>query len=237
MKLKGPVVTLIAGLLLAGVLYVVNVDLTSDAERNAASNSGAPGANGAASPTASVQAGVAEASPTAGAPPTASQAAPGGPQQAIKSTYAGRVNGGGAAVALVISDGKAIAYICDGRRIEAWLNGTALNGQLSLSGPNGNLAGTFGNGQAVGSVAAGGRQWGFTIKTVAPPSGLYRAAATVRDTFDASWVVFNEGTQQIQVGLRRMPDGSVGPAEPFNTANNTFTVNGVAVPIVPGTPS
>ena len=36
MKHKGPIITLLAGLLVASVLFVLNVDLSNDAARNAA---------------------------------------------------------------------------------------------------------------------------------------------------------------------------------------------------------
>ena len=58
---------------------------------------------------------------TAAAATAAKPAAPTGPQV----TYAGKVGGGRASIAIAVKDGKAIAYLCDGQTAEAWLQGTA----------------------------------------------------------------------------------------------------------------
>jgi hypothetical protein len=143
-------------------------------------------------------------------------------------TYAGWVNGGGATIAIVVKEGKAVAYLCDGSRTEAWLQGTAANGELVLQGSgNARLAGTFGNGKAAGSVSTAGRRFTFNVKVVKPPSGLYRATAQALNAV-GGWVVFeNEGKVE-QVGVLNIA-GEPQPADPLNLTNNTTDVNGTTV--------
>ena len=82
---------------------------------------------------------------------------------------------------------------------EAWLQGTAADGELDLTRPSGgnSLTGTFGNGVAAGDVTAAGRSSSRSrLKTVAPPSGLYRATADVRDAkLVGGWIVLADGDQ------------------------------------------
>jgi hypothetical protein len=216
MKHKGPIITLLAGLLVAGVLFVLNVDLSNDAARNAAAR------NAAVNATATTSASPPTAGPSAKAPgtqPSATKA----PAADDKSTYAGTVDGGAAGLAIAINNGKALAYVCDGKRVEAWLEGTAQNGELTLSGKKGSLTATYGNGAATGTVKAGTKTWHFTIKLATAPSGLYRTAANVRTKLDASWAVVprGDGLQGVQqYGLKTGPNGEVGTAPEFDTKTN-----------------
>src|SRR5262245_230263 len=109
MKHKGPIITLLAGLLVAGVLFVLNVDLSNDAARNAAAR------NASVNVTASAAAATPTSAPTS-SPPKQAPSKP--PQGDDKSSYAGTVDGGAAGLAIAISNGKALAYVCDGKRVE-----------------------------------------------------------------------------------------------------------------------
>ena len=226
MKFKGPIITLGAGLVIAGVLYTLNVDLSNDVARNKA----------AAAQTTTATAPAAAASTKTAEPPPSSAAVVGdgsgnaGQQGTV--TYAGSVDGGAASLAIVVNNGKAIAYVCDGKAVEAWLNGTMANGQINLKGAKGSLTGTYGNGQVKGNVTAGTKGWGFTVKTAAPPSGLYRAAASLRKKLDASWVVLADGRQ---VGVDST--GTPKPAPPFDVNTKTATVDETAVPVEAGDPN
>ncbi|NLT56070.1 MAG: hypothetical protein GXX79_16255 [Actinomycetales bacterium] len=113
------------------------------------------------------------------------------------TTWAGRVDGGGATLAIATEDGVAVAYVCDGRRVEAWLRGTAVDGRLELTGPGGaGLDGGYGDGVATGTVTARGREWTFELGAVRKPSGLYRATATVRNArVTGGWIVLPDGRQ------------------------------------------
>ena len=65
-----------------------------------------------------------------------------------KVTYAGKVTGGKATIAIAVKDGKAVAYLCDGKKTEAWLRGTAVDGELALSGPDeATLSGSYTDGR------------------------------------------------------------------------------------------
>src|SRR5262245_19901615 len=171
MKKLAPLISLVAGLLLAAVLMVLNVNATH--KRDRANN---------------VDAAVAAPATTA-APPKATTTPPPPPPTPPPTTrtpgvvtYAGSVDGGKASVAIVVRNGVAVAYLCDGSRTEAWLQGVASDGELSLTGDrDASLQATYGNGVAKGRVTAAGKTWTFTIRVVKPPSGLYRASATVRN--------------------------------------------------------
>jgi len=207
MKVKGPIITLAAGVALAAVLMVVNLSVTKKSNNNAEVGNPA-----AAAATTSAAATVAP-SASATAPPVA---------VGTQDTYAGNVNGGGATIAIAVKDGKAVAYLCDGKTGEAWMQGTLTAGKLSLSGEkNSTLTGTVANGTASGDIKAAGRQFTFAVKTVAPPSGLYRATATVRNAkIVGGWIVLPDGTQ---TGLASVDSATVVPG-PINLTTGTASV-------------
>lgn len=201
---KGPLLTLLVGVVVAGVLLVLSSNAAS--KRDAANNAAAGGDQPAAATTA--------AAPTSAPPTTAAN---------LKATFAGKVDGSAATVAIAVNKGKAIAYLCDGNVTEAWLSGTATDGKLDLKGPNGSLTGTFTNGRAAGNVTAGKKNWHFTVGAVKPPSGLYRSAANVRNAkVVGGWIVLADGTQ---VGITSV-DGEPKSAQPLNTDSLTSTVDG-----------
>jgi hypothetical protein len=207
MKRKGPILTLAAGVVLAAVLMVLNINATRSRPTAAADN---------ATP-------VATTATTAPAPTTAAAEVPAGPPV----TYAGNVTGGGATIAIAVKDGKAIAYLCDGRSAEAWLQGTASNGALNLTGAEGaGLTGTYANGVANGVVTAVGRDFSFSVGTVEPPSGLYRASANVANAQVVDgWIVLADGTQ---VGTQRKGT-TITPAPRLNLPAKTAVVDGVTI--------
>lgn len=210
MKPKGPVVTLLVGLATALVLLGLSMNARSvDTARQRAANPPPP----SASPSPSL-------SPA--------------PVARVNASYAGRVAGGAATVALTTRDGKAIAYLCDGKRVEAWLQGTAVDGTLALTGRGATLAGTYTAGQAVGTVTAGGTRWSFSAPVATAPSGLYRATAMVRGAnLVGGWIVLVDGTQ---VGIVSTDD--VPAAAPrLDPATGTATVDGAQLTAKPVDPS
>lgn len=225
MKVKGPLITLSAGVAVAVVLFALSVS----ARRGDPPPDPTAGAQQAATvaPTGTP---AATATTTPEVPPTTK--APDGPTD---GTYAGGVDGGGGSMAIAMEDGKAIAYLCDGKRVEAWMQGTATGGQLTLSGKNGTGTVTLDATKATGTVSAGGRTWTFTVKPVAAPSGLYRSTATVRSAQAVGgWIVLPDGTQ---VGILSV-GGQPTEAPPLNTGTRTATVDGITLTAVPvtGTP-
>lgn len=160
------------------------------------------------------------------APPSASPP-PSTSAPTFPATYAGRINGGGATIAIAVRDGEAVAYVCDGHRVEAWLSGTAVNGKLNLTGRGrASLTGVHDDKLAAGSATINGQRWQFRAPLVLPPSGLYRAAADVRNAdVVAGWIVLADGTQ---VGIVTT-DGKPTSAPSLDTERRTATVDGTQV--------
>jgi serine/threonine-protein kinase len=115
----------------------------------------------------------------------------------VRADYAGRVQGGGASVAISIHDGQAIAYVCNGSAIEAWYKGTAANGVLIMTGKNNaHLSAIYDFGKVTGDVLAHGTDYSFAVGVVHKPSGLYQATALVRGaSVKAGWIVLSNGTK------------------------------------------
>lgn len=222
MKRNGPLITLLAGLALAAVLVTVNVSLTAGGDEPDPAGLGA-------APATSAPAASAPPSPTV----AASADAPATPAAKVNATWAGTVDGGGATIAIAVTDGVAVAYLCDGKKTEVWLQGTAANGKLALTGKKGaTLTGTFGGGKATGTVTANGRKWTFTVKAVAKPSGLYRATATVRAAkVVGGWIVLPDGSQVGVVTVDDVPQ----PAPAIDPATGAVTVDGAALTAAPVT--
>jgi serine/threonine-protein kinase len=227
MKLKAPLITLGAGLVVAGVLYGMNVSVTNEAARDKAATAAAP----AASPSQAPAPAATSAQPST--PPPGDGTGNAAQQGTI--TYAGAVDGGAASLGVVVKNGKAIAYVCDGRAAESWMDGDMANGeaQLNSAKATGNLTATYTAAQMKGTVKAGTKTWTFTIKAVAPPSGLYRSQASLRKKLDASWIVLPDGKQ---VGVETR-NGVLQPAPPFDVNSKTAVVDGTAVTIEPTSPA
>jgi serine/threonine-protein kinase len=132
---------------------------------------------------------------------------------------------------VAVRDGRAIAYVCDGRRVEAWLKGTASAGKLDLRSVKGaRLTGSYRDSVATGTVVIGKLGWSFRVKNVRPPSGLYRAAATVRKAkIVGGWIVLADGTQVGVLSTDMVP----APAPSLNTSTRGTTVDGVPVTAAP----
>lgn len=213
-KARGPLITLFTGLVLALVLGVLSANANSaDEARQVAANQ--PDDQGAAPAT----------QPPATPAPVAATTKP--PADALRAAYAGRVEGGGATIAIAIRDGGAIAYLCDGVRTEAWLLGTATDGKLNLSGADSaSLTGTYDRDNAAGTVKAGGKSWTLDVPVAKKPSGLYRSTANIRNArVVTGWIILPDGEQ---VGIANT-GGAVAPAPRLNPADGSATVNGTQV--------
>jgi hypothetical protein len=200
-----PVLTLLAGLAMSAVLLVMSALAADDpADDKAGAAADVPIATATATATLA---------PTA-APSTSPPAAP----AKVNASWAGKVDGGAATIAISVKDGVVIAYLCDGKKTEAWLQGTAEAGKLNLTGQNGaTLTGTFGGGKATGKVTAAGKTWTFTAPTAQPPGGLYRAAQFVNSAkVVCGWIVLPDGTQ---VGVCSADGKEPEPAPRLNVAD------------------
>ncbi|HET6708624.1 hypothetical protein [Amycolatopsis sp.] len=207
MRHPGPLCTLLAGVVLAGGIGIVNV----------ATGTGAEPVAGTASAVGA----------TTTAPPATTPEPP-RPEVPARADYAGRVAGGGASIAVSARDGHAIAYVCDGKKVEAWLQGVTVGGALDLRGaPNASLTGSFDITSATGTVMAAGRTYRFTVPAAKKPAGLYRATPTVRGkAAKAGWIVQADGSQ---VGILTA-DGDSTTAPALDQATGTAIVDGIPVP-------
>jgi serine/threonine-protein kinase len=194
MRRNTPLITLLTGAALGVVLLIASM-LSTPSKAPAGYTAGAtpsPASSAAAqSSPASATVTPSQASPSATTSATASAlvTAP------DKADYAGRVQGGGASVAISIHNGQAIAYVCNGSAIEAWYKGTAVNGVLIMTGKNNaHLSAIYDFGKATGDVLAHGADFRFSVAVVHKPSGLYQATAVVRGaTIKAGWIVLPNG--------------------------------------------
>jgi hypothetical protein len=229
MKIKGPLITLAVGAVVAGGLLIADLSVT-----RSTTPSVSPAAAGVTSAPASGSSGGPSAGSAAGssAPVTSASTAP---AVSSTSTYAGRVNGGGG-LSIVVKGNRAIAYLCDGKN-EAWLWGPVQGPNLALKNHSVDtlaaVRGLNAGGQLVGSVTAGGHTWSFTLPEVAKPSGLYRTTAWIRGaTVVAGWVVLPNGSQ---VGA--VNDGtSTRSAPPIDPATGAVTIDGTALTAAPPDP-
>lgn len=211
MKLRAPVVTLAAVVVLGAGLLAVNL---------------------AATPTSGTPA-AARPIVAAAAPATTAAPEPAPPPVVAEKVWAGRSTGREVTVAIAVKGGRAVAYVCDGKKVEAWLQGTLTGDQLALTGPNGaRIDGTASEATASGTIAADGRSWPYTAKGVQAPEGLYEGRADVRGVATRiGWIVVG-GTQ---TGLRRS-GGVVAPAPVLDAANpGRVVVDGSPVTVRSGT--
>jgi hypothetical protein len=176
---------------------------TAPATTPAATSATAPGTVPATAP-ATVPA-TAPATVPATAPATVPAATASVPKADVppKADYVARTDSGGAAVAISVHAGKAVAYMCNGHAVAAWLKGTAKAGKLELTGKNGaRLDVSYRTGKATGSIMADGTKYTFSAPLVHRgssghrPPGLYEATATVHGVkIKAGWVVLPGGSQ------------------------------------------
>jgi len=237
MKRNTPLITLLTGAALGVVLLIASM-LSTPSKTPA-------GYTATASPTAASVAPATTAPASTAAPPSAtapSSAPPTSTATAYASApaqanYAGKVQGGGASVAISIHGSQAIAYVCNGSTVEAWLKGTtASGGKLVMTGKNhARLTVAYGSGQVTGDVVAHDTHYSFAVHAVNKPSGLYEATAVVRGaTIKAGWIVLPDGTQ---VGSLESDANSSAPsataAPELDVATGTAVFDGVVLHAIP----
>ena len=215
MKPNMPLVTLLTGAALGVCVLVASVlspSSTASASGYGATSSGSATTGVKPASAASAVGGASAAAP-ATTSATASATAPGTVPTATasvpkadvppKADYVARTDSGGAAVAISVHAGKAVAYMCNGHAVAAWLRGTAKAGKLELTGKNGaRLDVSYRTGKATGSIMADGTKYTFSAPLVHRgssghrPPGLYEATATVHGVkIKAGWVVLPGGSQ------------------------------------------
>lgn len=234
MKRNTPLITLLTGAALGVVLLVASMLQTptktpAGYSSTVTPSSASPATSAPAAPASSSAPASASASPTA----TPYAAAP------AKATYAGKSNGGGATIAIVVYNGQVIAYVCNGSTIDAWFSGPASSdGKVTLTGKNNaTLTAAYGVGQMTGDVTAHGTDFNFGVDTVSKSSGagLYQTTAKVGgDTVKAGWIVLDDGTQ---IGSIEPDSTSATPsavsAPRLDLATRTATYKGTVLHAIP----
>ena len=232
MKRNTPLITLLTGAALGVVLLIASM-LSTPSKAPAGYAATATPTAAAAAPSTPAPASTAATVPSsAPASPTATAYAS-APAQA---NYAGKVQGGGASVAISIHGRRAIAYVCNGSTVEAWLKGTAAAGKVVMTGKNhARLTVAYSSGRVTGDVVAHDTHYSFAVHTVNKPSGLYEATAVVRGaTIKAGWIVLPDGTQ---VGSLESDANSAAPsattAPMLDVATGTAVFDGVVLHAIP----
>lgn len=225
MKRPGPLLTLLAGLLLG--LFMLTLNATSGTKTVSSTKREAPPSSSASTtPTTTPP----TTKPTATPSPTPSKT------PVPTAEYAGRTDDDSASVAVSVRDGKAVAYFCDGRYKEAWLRGPVKDdGTMKLTAPNGAvLDGKYQQGKKIrGTVKDEGRQYAFTADKAVKPSGLWRATAKVRGAkIDGGWIVLPNGRQ---TGIVTR-DGKAASAPRIDPETGAVTVDGQQITAQPVTP-
>ena len=232
MKRNTPLITLLTGAALGVVLLIASM-LSTPSKAPAGYTATATPTAAAAASSAPAPASTAAPSAPAASPTTTAAASASAPAQA---NYAGKVQGGGASVAISIHGRRAIAYVCNGSTVEAWLKGTAADGKLVMTGKNhARLTVAYTSRRLAGDVVAHDTHYSFAVHTVNKPSGLYEATAVVRGaTIKAGWIVLPDGTQ---VGSLESDANSATPAATtapmLDVATGTATFDGVVLHAIP----
>ncbi|MGW2048209.1 hypothetical protein ACWCPF_23950 [Streptomyces sp. NPDC001858] len=219
MKRPGPLLTLLAGLVLGLFLLTLNAT-TGTKTASSAQEEKSP------SPTPARS----TAAPTPTPSPTPTRA------PVLDADYSGHTDDKAATVGVKIRDGKAVAYFCDGRTKESWLRGPVQDdGTMTLTGKNGaKLDGTLQDGKEIdGTVDVGGGHYTFTAENTKKPAGLYRATSTVASTsIDGGWIVLKDGSQ---VGIVTR-DGKPSPAPRIDPETGAVTIDGEQLTALPVNP-
>jgi hypothetical protein len=209
MKIRGPILTLVAVAVLGVGILLVNMSKEESA----------PPANPYGKSTT-----TAAAATPATPPPAPSTPPP--PAFPAKADYVGKIptTNGTITVEIAVQGDKAIAYACDGNKVESWLRGSAVNGAVSLADKDktSRLDGRLEGNAIVGSLSIGDKKWDFNAPFAQPPAGLYiYENAGVRN----SWIIDPNGGV---TGVQRLEDGSTAPA-PTLTTEGITNVDGIEV--------
>ncbi|MGI5453616.1 hypothetical protein ACQEWB_10680 [Streptomyces sp. CA-249302] len=219
MKRPGPLLTLLAGLLLG--LFMLSLNATTGTKTASSSyQEESPTPKSSPAPTKTT------------APPSPSPS----PTATHTGVYTGRTDDDSSAVAVSLKGGKAIAYFCDGHNIESWLQGDVkADGTMRLTGKDGaKLTGTVKEDKRIsGSADVGGGHYAFTIDRAKKPSGLFRANSQVAGArIEGGWIILPNGKQ---VGILTR-DGKPSAAPAIDPDTGAVTVDGEQLTARPVTP-
>jgi hypothetical protein len=179
MRIRGPVLTLLAVLAVGVAVFAVNTVLsptTSTIDAAAAplaasapadGASGSPDGYGEVAPApADPQAAPAAQAPAAQAPAAQAPATRAPARSAVADTaFAGRSAGNQVTLSVGVKDGQVLAYVCDGKDVEEWLTGTMEGSSLTLTGSDGtSMTADTTQDSVLGNVSVGGKSWPFAAQ-------------------------------------------------------------------------
>jgi hypothetical protein len=236
-RIRSPVLTLLAVAVLAAALLVTNMIKAKPAQNQGGGGEypGAPAVTSSAPASVTSAPSSAEASTGAATSPAESESShTETPDSGFspQATYTGWTAGHEASVAIAVKQKRALAYLCDGASVESWLLGTARNGSLALVSKTGSkLTGTRAGSAVSGSVEFAGRSLRFSAVLTAPPGGLY-TATVARTKARLTWIVRADGGE---TGLS-LTGGRAAPAPVLARGSRQVNVEGTPVEVlaVPG---
>ena len=148
MKIRGPILTLVAVAVLGVGILLVNMS----------NEQSAPPVNPYGKSTT-----TAAAATPATPPPAPSTPPP--PAFPAKADYVGKIPTANATITveITVQGDKAIAYACDGNKVESWLRGSAMDGTVSLASKDktSRLDGRLEGNAIDGTLSIGDKKWDF----------------------------------------------------------------------------
>ncbi|MCI0698120.1 hypothetical protein L0337_39710 [candidate division KSB1 bacterium] len=133
--------------------------------------------------------------------------------QAIKGSFAGKVEGTDAFIALVTNGKRTITFYCDGKpdappAIYGWFDGNVKENRFNLTNAMGDkLVGEFKQDAASFTLNLGsGKQFGPHVERVTGKAGLWRAEETINGiTWIGGWILLPNGEQRgaLRVAVKR----------------------------------
>jgi hypothetical protein len=134
-------------------------------------------------------------------------------------TFAGKVPGTNAYLAVVSRGGQIEAYVCDGAKISSWLSGKVEGNTFRAANKTNEvtLTATRTQTKLSGTVTLSGKKIAIATMQAAWPSGLYKAVGLTEgpdyNPVLTGWIVLPDGTQRgaAKVGITITAVGAVNP--------------------------
>jgi hypothetical protein len=118
--------------------------------------------------------------------------------QTLEATFVGKLEGSKAFIAVVVSGGKTLAYVCDSEKLAQWFRGPVVDGTVEVKTANGeHLQVRLSPQGATGSLVWGGQLYAFSAAPAEGTAGLYRVEASANQTaYIGGWIVNQQGEQR-----------------------------------------
>jgi hypothetical protein len=118
--------------------------------------------------------------------------------QNLEATFVGKLEGSKALIAIVVSGGKSLVYVCDSEKMAQWFRGPVIDGAVEVKTANGEqLSIRLSPQGAIGSLVWGGQLYAFSAAPAEGTAGLYRVEASANQTaYIGGWIVNQQGEQR-----------------------------------------